>query len=54
MTFVLSSGSSFNFTIPALAEVYLTIPDDLEELQVNNMYTGSTKTIVVNVKDLGL
>jgi hypothetical protein len=52
MPFYLSHESGQQFTIPALAEVYLTLPDDVKSVWVMNMFTGTNKTLSINLSDL--
>ncbi len=52
MPFILSAGSNFNFTIPALGEIYLSVPDEVQAFNVNNLYTGASQTLQVKIDDL--
>jgi hypothetical protein len=52
MPFELSAGSQFNFTIPALGEVYITVPDKIEKVNIRNLYTQSTQCLTIDLKEL--
>lgn len=54
MPFILSAGPNLNFTIPALGEIYLGIPDDIEAFHVDNLYTGASQTLQVQLVELKL
>lgn len=52
MPFVISAGSNFNFTIPALGEVYITVPDEIDLVNVSNLYTQSEQCLIMDLKKL--
>ena len=52
MPFYLSHESGWEITIPALTEIYLTLPEDVKNVEVTNMFTGTNKMLSVNLADL--